>query len=157
MPILEKIVKPEEARHWPDSIPLEYHYTAGVAGEEFLRELKDNGKLIASKCPKCKNSYVPARMFCPSCFVETTERHRITGPGQVYSYTIVDRDRSGKSLTEPAIVALVKFEGVKGGLVHLLDVKESKDVSIGMKVTPVLKEAAERKGSLNDILAFRPA
>src|SRR5881628_2016535 len=78
MAILEKIVKSEDAKHWADSIPLEFHYTAGVAGEEFLRELKDNGRLIASKCPKCKNSYVPARMYCATCFIETKDRHNIT-------------------------------------------------------------------------------
>ncbi len=156
MPILEKIVRPEDAKHWPDSIPLEYHYTAGVAGEEFLRELKENGRLLTSKCPKCKNSYVPTRMYCPSCFVETKDRNPISGPGTVYSFTVVHEDRKGKKMTRPAVVGLVKFEGVKGGIVHLLDVDPSK-ASIGMKVKPALKDADEREGSLNDILAFRPA
>lgn len=156
MPILEKIVKPEEAKHWPDSIPLEYHYTAGVAGEEFLRELKENGNLIASKCPKCKNSYVPVRMYCPDCFVETSQRHKITTPGQVYSYTVMNRDRTGKRMEKPVVVALVKFDGIKGGLVHVLDIIDPKEASIGMKVVPVLKDKEDRVGALSDILAFRP-
>jgi uncharacterized OB-fold protein len=156
VPILEKIVKSEDAKHWADSIPLEFHYTAGVAGEEFLRELKDNGRLIASKCPKCKNSYVPARMYCATCFVETKDRHNITSQGVVYSFAVVDRDRSGNKLQKPAVVALVKFEGVKGGIVHLLNVKSPKDASIGMKVAPVLREQGERTGALSDILGFKP-
>jgi len=156
MPILEKIVKSEDAKHWADSIPLEFHYTAGVAGEEFLRELKDNGRLIASKCPKCKNSYVPARMYCATCFVETKDRHNITSQGEVYSFAVVDRDRSGKKLTKPAVIALVKFQGTKGGIVHLLDVESPKEASIGMKVAPVLRERSERTGSLSDILVFKP-
>ena len=156
MPILEKIVKSEDAKHWADSIPLEFHYTAGVAGEEFLRELKDNGRLIASKCPKCKNSYVPARMYCATCFIETKDRHNITSQGEVYSFAVVDRSRSGKKLPKPAVSALVKFEGIKGGIVHLLDVESSKDAAIGMKVSLVLKDRSERVGSLLDILGFRP-
>jgi uncharacterized OB-fold protein len=156
VPILEKIVKSEDAKHWPDSIPLEFHYTAGVAGEEFLRELKDNGRLIASKCPKCRNSYVPARMYCATCFVETKDRHNITSQGVVYSFAVVDRDRSGNRLQKPAVVALVKFEGVKGGIVHLLNVKSPKEASIGMRVAPLLKEQGERTGSLLDILGFSP-
>ena len=156
MPILEKIVKSEDAKHWADSIPLEFHYTAGVAGEEFLRELKDNGRLLASKCPKCKNSYVPARMYCATCFVETKDRHNITSQGLVYSFAVVDRDRSGNKLRKPAVVALVKFEGVKGGIVHLLNVDSSKEAAIGMKVSLVLKDRSERVGSLSDILGFRP-
>src|SRR2546428_12865363 len=56
MPILEKLAQPSQARHWTDSIPLEYHYTAGVAAEEFGRELRDNGRFLAPKCSKCKNT-----------------------------------------------------------------------------------------------------
>ncbi len=156
MPILEKIVRPEDAKHWKDSIPLEFHYTAGVAGEAFLRELKDHARLLASKCPKCKSSYVPARMYCPTCFVEMKERHAITGQGSVYSLTIVNEDRNGKRLDKPAVVGLIKFENVKGGLVHLLDVDGPGRASIGMRVKPVFKDADEREGSLNDIVGFRP-
>src|SRR2546426_9537529 len=121
MPILEKIVKSEDAKHWADSIPLEFHYTAGVAGEEFLRELKDNGRLIASKCPKCKNSYVPARMYCAPCFVETTDRRNITSQGEVYSFAVVDRDRSGSKLPKPAVAALVQGVAAQGGRVRWVD------------------------------------
>src|SRR5438034_8333180 len=72
-----EISQSSRARHWTDSIPLEFHYTAGVAGEEFRRELKKNGRFLASKCAKCKNSYVPARMFCPTCFIEIKDTRTI--------------------------------------------------------------------------------
>ena len=155
MPILEKNSQSSQARHWADSIPLEFHYTAGVAGEEFRRELKRSGRFLASGCSKCKNSYVPARMFCPSCFVEMKETRAIEGPGYVYSYTTVNRNRAGED-SEPVTIALVRFDGVKGGIVHKLDVKEPGMVTFGMKVAPILKEASERTGALTDILAFKP-
>src|SRR5439155_12448352 len=78
MPILEKLAQPGQARHWTDSIPLEFHYTAGVAGEEFRRELRDNGRFLVSKCSKCKSTYIPARMYCPSCFIEMKDQSRST-------------------------------------------------------------------------------
>ena len=155
MPILEKISQPSKARHWTDSIPLEYHYTAGVAGEEFRRELKETGRFLASKCPKCKNSYVPARMFCPSCFVEMKETNPLEKPGYVYSYTTVNRNRTGDSV-EPVTIALVKFEGVEGGIVHRLEVSEPERIAFGMKVSPTLKSVNQRTGALTDIVAFRP-
>ncbi len=154
MPILEKISQPLQARHWTDSIPLEYHYTAGVAGEEFRRELKENGRFLASKCAKCKSTYVPARMFCPSCFVEMKETRTIEEPGYVYSYTTVNRNRNGEA-SEPVTLVLVKFEGVKGGIVHRLE--PSNNVTFGMKVVPVLKSPGERTGALTDIISFKPA
>ena len=156
MPILEKIDQQIKARHWTDSIPLEYHYTAGVAGEEFRRELKDHGKLLTSKCPKCKTNYLPARMFCPSCFVETRDRTTITKPGYVYSYTAVSEDRSGVKLHEPVLVALVKFDGVTGGIVHQLKLDIPEKVAIGLKVEPALRERNARTGALTDILYFKP-
>src|SRR2546427_7532868 len=78
MPILERLAQPSQARHWTDSIPLEFHYTAGVAGEEFRRELRDNGRFLVSKCSKCKSTYIPARMYCPSCFIEMKDQFRST-------------------------------------------------------------------------------
>jgi uncharacterized protein len=154
MPILEKISRPSDARHWTDSIPLEFHYTAGVAGEKFRRELKENGHLLASKCSKCENSYVPARMFCPSCFVELKETHAIEEPGYVYSYTTVNRNRTGEP-SETVTLALVKFEGVEGGIVHRLDDNAADNVAFGMKVVPILRDKSERTGALTDIISFK--
>ena len=154
MPILEKISQPLNARHWTDSIPLEYHYTAGVAGEKFRRELKENGRFLVSKCAKCKKSYVPARMFCPSCFVEIKETHAIDEPGYVYSYTTVNRNRAGEH-AETVTLALIKFEGVEGGIVHRLDDNAADKVVFGMKVVPILKEESGRSGALTDILSFK--
>ena len=156
MPILEKITQPSQARHWTDSIPLEYHYTAGVAGEEFRRELKENGRFLSSKCAKCKTTYIPARMFCPSCFVEIKENTLLENVGYVYSHTTVDRNRTGEPLDEPLTMALIKFEGAKGGIVHRLQVDDRNSVSFGTKVVPILKDERERTGALTDIIAFRP-
>jgi uncharacterized OB-fold protein len=156
MPILEKITQQSQARHWTDSIPLEYHYTAGVAGEEFRRELKENGRFLSSKCPKCKTTYIPARMFCPSCFIEIKDNAPLEKSGYVYSHTTVNRNRTGEPIDEPLILALIKFEGVKGGIVHRLQVEEPNSVSFGTKVVPILKDRSERTGALTDIIAFKP-
>ena len=156
MPILEKISQSSQARHWTDSIPLEFHYTAGVAGEKFRRELKENGRFLVSKCPKCKNSYVPARMFCPSCFVEIKETRAIDEPGYVYSYTTVNRNRTGEP-SQAATLALIKFEGVEGGIVHRLEDNAADKVAFGMKVVPILRDESDRTGALTDIVSFKQA
>lgn len=156
MPILEKITQTSQARHWTDSIPLEYHYTAGVAGEEFRRELKANGRFLSSKCAECKTVYIPSRMFCPSCFVEIKENAPLVKPGYVYSHTTVNRNRAGDPLDEPLTVALIKFEGVKGGIVHRLQIDDQNGVNFGTKVVPILKDERERTGALTDIIAFKP-
>jgi hypothetical protein len=95
-------------------------------------------------------------MYCPSCFIEMKDQFPIDKPGYVYSFTSVHRDRSGVDTELPITVGLVKFEGVKGGIVHMLDVDDSDRVSFGMKVVPSLKNSSERTGALTDILAFKP-
>jgi hypothetical protein len=95
-------------------------------------------------------------MYCPSCFIEMKDQFPIDKPGFVYSFTSVNRDRSGADTELPITVGLVKFEGVKGGIVHLLDVDDPDRVSIGMKVTPSLKNPSDRTGAITDILAFKP-
>src|SRR5207245_10775490 len=122
MPILEKLAQPGQARHWTDSIPLEFHYTAGVAGDEFRRQLRDNGRFLVSKCSKCKRTYIPVRMYCPNCFVEMKDQFPIDKPGYVYSFTSVNRDRSGVDMEFAITVGLTQLEGVKFGLVNVLDV-----------------------------------
>ncbi len=95
-------------------------------------------------------------MYCPSCFIEMKDQFPIDKPGYVYSFTSVNRDRSGVETELPVTVGVVKFEGVKGGIVHLLEVDGPGGVSIGMKVTPFLKSSSERTGAITDILAFKP-
>ncbi len=155
MPVLEKLSQLSQARHWNDSIPLEYHYTAGVAGEEFRRELRDNGRFLAAKCSKCKNTYVPARLFCPQCFIEMKDLFPIHKPGYIYSFTNVSKNRNGLENGQPTIVVLVKFESVKGGIVHRLQVNSPEEAKIGMPVEPVLKAKENRTGALTDITAFK--
>jgi len=95
-------------------------------------------------------------MYCPSCFIEMKDQFPIDKPGYIYSFTAVKRDRSGADTELPITVGLVKFEGVKGGIVHILDIDDSDRVSIGMKVTPSLKHQSDRTGAMTDILAFKP-
>jgi len=100
--------------------------------------------------------YIPARMFCPSCFVEIKENTPLESVGYVYSHATVNRNRTGEPLDEPLTMALIKFEGVKGGIVHRLQVDAQNSVSFGTKVVPILKDERERTGALTDIIAFRP-
>jgi len=94
-------------------------------------------------------------MFCPSCFVEMKETMTLDEPGYVYSYTTVNRNRTGEE-SEAVEIALIRFDGVKGGIVHKLDVSDPSKLAFGMKVVPILKDAGERTGALTDIKAFRP-
>jgi len=132
------------------NFPVHFRYTAGLAGERFLREIKDNGRLVATRCSKCDLNYLPPRIYCERCMSKLDEYVTIENTGTVETFTICREDSDGKDLPQPATVALVRFPSVHGGLVH----KVNGEVSVGDKVRVVFREKSKRTGSILDIEYF---
>lgn len=127
-----------------------YHYTAGPLGTEWLKALRE-GVLKAAVCSKCGLRFIPPKIYCPRCFSRVSELVDISGEGYVDSYTIIYFDDSGRRLEKPEIIALIRFPGVFGGLIHRVAADPS-DVKIGMRVKPVF--SSSRRGSIRDIEYF---
>ena len=156
MAILEKIDKLQDAISWQGDIPITSRYTAGIAGERFFREIKDNGRFLGTRCEACDLLYVPAVMFCERCFAELDEWVDVPSRGSVFTYTVLHRDLDEEPLDPPAILAYVKLDGTDGGLVHYLGEVDPDEVTIGLVVEAEFLAAAERRGSILDIKYFRP-
>ena len=150
----EKITRPDEAGYRLGEIPIHHRYTLGVAGERFFRTLRDEKRLIASRCPKCREAFLPPKMYCERCFEETAEWVSVEGPGYVKSFTVLHLSLDEEPLEEPVAVAFVAWEGIRGGLVHRLGEVAPAAIIVGMAVEPVW--AGERSGTLLDIHHFRP-
>ncbi|MEM0043752.1 MAG: Zn-ribbon domain-containing OB-fold protein [Sulfolobales archaeon] len=128
----------------------EYHYTAGPLGVKWLEALRQ-GVLKAARCSRCGLKFMPPKIYCPQCFSEVSELVEIVEEGYVSSYTIIYVDDSGRRLEKPRVIALIRFPGVFGGLIH--EVKaDPKDIKSGMRVRPVFRD--ERRGSITDIMYF---
>ncbi len=130
--------------------PVYFRYTAGIAGEKFLREIKDNGRLVAARCAKCNLNYLPPRIYCERCMSKLDEYLQVENIGTVDTFTTCHQDADGNELSEPVTVALVRFPSAHGGIVH----KTKGQVSIGDKVRLVFKDKANRSGSVLDIEYF---
>ncbi len=136
--------------HVEGDFPVYFRYTVGLAGEKFFREIKDNGRLVASRCLKCGLNYLPPRMFCERCLSQLTEYVQIQNDGTVDTFTECYQDAEGNELKEPVTVALVRFPQAHGGIIH----RTKGNVSIGDKVRLLFKERSKRKGSILDIEYF---
>ena len=156
MAITEKVDKLHQATAWEGDIPITNRYTAGIAGERFFREIKDNARIMGTRCHACDLTYVPATMFCERCFAELDEWVEVPGRGEVFTYTVLYRDLDEKPLDPPALLAYVKLEGANGGLVHFLGEIEPEQVHIGLEVEAAFKDIAQREGSILDVKYFRP-
>ena len=130
--------------------PIHYRYTAGLAGERFLREIKDNGRLVAARCNNCQLNYLPPRIYCERCMTKLDEYVQIENAGIVQSYTVCTQDKDGKLLPEPVNVAFVRFPSAHGGLIH----RTNGEVCVGDKVHLVFKDKSSRTGSILDIKYF---
>lgn len=152
--MIERLAKMEHARFVEGDFPIWFVYTAGVAGEKFLRGLKDK-KILSSMCPKCSTTYCPPRIYCESCLEDINDVQPVKGTGIVESFTHVHQGVDGKPLAEPVWCAAVRMDGTDGTLVHRLLNVEGDELRIGLKVAAVW--AAKRTGSLVDIAGFEPA
>jgi hypothetical protein len=145
----ERIDSVEEIRQWTDSIPFHYEYTAGVAGERFLRGLMA-GKIFAGYCANCRETSLPPRMYCVKCFGEIKRFVRVRTMGTVSAMTTTLTGQDGKALEQPITFAYVTFEGVAGGMLHRIVGR----ARVGSTVKPRFKRKRDRKGSILDIEGF---
>ncbi|MEM0373555.1 MAG: Zn-ribbon domain-containing OB-fold protein [Sulfolobaceae archaeon] len=118
---LEKTGMDHELLTWKDAIELEkYVYTAGVAGDIFLKKLKEK-KITGAKCEKCGDIYVPPRLYCERCYVKTNFIELDQVEAFIDSITIIYKDKYGNKLENPIKLALLRFKGYKGGLLAIVE------------------------------------
>ncbi len=156
MPLKERISHIDEVRSWQGSIRLEGVYTAGVAGERWLRGLQE-GRIYGTRCPRCRYTYVPARLFCERCFGHLDEATWVeVGPqGTLTSWTRVHVALDGQRLSPPRCIGLVRLDGADALLVHDL-LEDGTPLRVGLRVEAVFRPPAERVGSIRDLAYFRP-
>ena len=160
MAILERITRNIDNRFWDPGVkafPVKSRYTAGVAGQRFFEEIKENGKIYGSRCEDCAVTFVPARIYCERCFKrlqEDTDWIDVGTEGEIHSYTVVHKEKSGKEKAEASLIAAIKI--ADGLLIHRLGEIKPEEVEIGMKVAAELKPKEERQGGIEDIKYFKP-
>ncbi|MEZ5076823.1 MAG: Zn-ribbon domain-containing OB-fold protein [Solirubrobacterales bacterium] len=133
-------------------VEVEYHWSAGIAGSRFFTELRDNGKIMGTKCPECERVLVPPRIFCEECFVDTDEWVEVSAQGEILTFAESYFGLQGQRLEEPWYIGIIKLDGADGGLFHRI-VKGDSEIAIGGRVEAVL--ASDRKGHILDIENFK--
>ncbi len=141
---------------WKDGIPLHYEYTAGTAGEAFLRRLKE-GRIVASKCKTCGEVRLPPRAYCLECGGRTRVDVDLLHSGRIAALSTTYLGREGNRLEPSARTTFgyVTFEGVSGGLVHRILGVGGKEPKVGDPARPLFLPPGQRKGSILDLEGFR--
>jgi len=142
-------------RSWTGDVEADYRYTTGVAGERFFTELRDHGRLLTARCPACDLTYLPPRTYCENCLGPTVGGPPVEGPATVEEATVTHVDVHGNRRGTPEVWAILRWDGVLGGLVHRLAIPANR-AKPGLRVRPVLRPRDERVGNLTDIRHFAP-
>jgi uncharacterized OB-fold protein len=141
----------------PDKWEIPYAYSAGETISKFLVELRDNARIMATKCPKCRQILLPPRSFCATCFISLKDQWiEIEPVGELVTYSVCTEVITGAP-APPYIVVFVTLGGssvpmaqfLKG--VDLSDIEKlTRELKPGMPVKAVFKDRAERKASILD-------
>ncbi len=131
-------------------------YYAGKIGSRFYITLRDEGKIMAVKCPRCGKVYMPPRETCGPCFynMKVDDMVEVGPEGVVETFTQVHYNEPVIPREAPFVYAVIKLDGADTGITHYLGDVDYENISIGMKVTPVLEN--ERQGNILDIKHFKP-
>lgn len=149
------ITHASQARVWRGRIPVQFLYTAGVAGERFFQTLRTKGVFAVTTCAECRITYLPPRLYCEQCFADLSDAWKEVAPtGRVHTYTVAHEDEDGRPADPPQVVVFVRIDGTDGGLVgRLLNVRP-RDVRLELPVEAVLVPPRRRRGTLDDIVGF---
>jgi len=109
-------------------------FTTEAKVADFITYL-EAGKIMATRCKKCRVSYFPPRADCPGCLSSDMEWFEIKGKGKLSSYTVVNYGPTGFEADAPYILALGQFDnGVQILACLSRDIAEQ-DIKVGMGLT----------------------
>jgi len=140
------------------SVP--YELATGPSWHRFFEGFK-NEKIYGSRCPQCQRVLVPARSFCPRCFVDMGEWIEVSNEGEVVGWSLTNYHFFGMPTEPPFISGLIRLDGADNDFYHLVggfDLKNlelvTRTMKIGTRVKAVWKE--KKQGCIMDIKYFRP-
>ena len=146
-------------------VHLPFKESAGLRLSRFLKALKDEGKILALRCPECRRVIFPPRAVCGFCRITLGKKEEewftLGDAGTVTSIVLptereVDR-ATGRVVGEPNPCAFIRLDGGDEWtiLVHYLEMIDLEKLRRGMRVKAVWKPKEERRGRLSDISFFR--
>ncbi len=146
--------KEEEAVILSTRIVLPFSYSAGHTASRFFIELRDNKRIMGTKCPKCGLVLMPPRRYCGKCLTETDEWVEVGDKGTLVAYTILHRSSPNLPKKPPFAYGIIKLDGADTNLVHILGEVDLDKIKPGMRMQAVFKD--QREGNILDIDYFKP-
>ncbi|MEX1022118.1 MAG: Zn-ribbon domain-containing OB-fold protein [Dehalococcoidia bacterium] len=110
--------------------------------EPFWEALRQR-ELKLQRCQDCGEAYFYPRILCPSCWSENVQWERMSGKGEVYTYTVIYRAPHPAFAEDvPYIVAVVELEEGPRLPVNIVNC-EPDAMKVGLQVEVVFEAVNE--------------
>jgi len=96
-----------------------YTYFAGESASRFFHELRENQRIMGTRCTKCEKLLVPARAYCDVCMAKTDEWVEVGPEGTLETFTIITTAFPGLP-PPPIVMAYVTLDGADTALINLV-------------------------------------
>ena len=132
-----------------------------MAIPRFWREIPSRYNLVASKCGSCATVDFPPREVCPRCgrkSIGNMERVKLSGRGEVVTFTIIHDAPKAFEMMKPYALAIVEMEEGVRVTSQIIDCDVA-SVKIGMRVESAFRKLGEdgEAGIIHYGYKFRPA
>ncbi len=136
------------------SFELGYTYTrsTGPVIGHFLSELRE-GRIVGTRTSDGR-VLVPAAEYDPVSAEALTEFVNVGDEGVVTTWSWVVDPISHHLMQKPFAFALIQLDGADVAMLHMVDAGSESAMRSGMRVRA--RWAAERRGSITDIICFEP-
>lgn len=106
-----------------------YTYFAGESASRFFHELRENQRIMGTRCTKCRRLLVPARAYCDVCMAKTDEWIEVGPEGTLETFTIITTAFPGLP-TPPIVMAYVTLDGADTALINLVHGVDLSDIEV---------------------------
>jgi uncharacterized protein len=105
----------------------DFKYYAGKSASRFFHELRENRRIMGTRCSKCRRLLVPARSFCDACMERTNEWAEVGPEGTLETFTIITTNFPGLP-PPPIVMAYVTLDGADTALINIVKGVDVSDI-----------------------------
>jgi uncharacterized OB-fold protein len=150
----------KEYKTFDFELTLPYRLAYGPTWTRFFEGLQEE-KIFGTKCHQCNRVLVPARSFCPQCFVDIEEWVQVASEGKMVTWAMINFEFYNQPKKPPYVAGMIQLDGADVSLFHLIDGFDMSNLDDVRKTLPVGRRVKavwsdEKTGHILDIEYFQP-
>ncbi len=132
----------------PDTWKIDFFASTGELSRFYL-ELKENGRLMGTRCPQCGSVYFWPRSWCHDCYVDC-EWVEMPTRATLTAFNRIEIDISELHRQTPFYQSGVRLEGARYSIVAVLTPGDPAELRVGMPLRARFLPKEERTGRPTD-------